>query len=80
MVAPVLSSTPRQPTAPQGGEDLAEAIFGVAVFAGIGTHRDAAVASWQQAARHVFEIDQADALTGPVGGELVGLMPHSLPV
>ena len=56
---------------PQGGEDLAEAVLGIAVFAGIGAHRHAAVAPWQQAARHVFEIDQADALASPVGGELV---------
>ena len=80
MVAPVLSSTPLPPAAPQGGENLAKAIFGIAVFAGIGAHRHAAVASWQQPARHVFEIDQADALASPVGGSLSGLMPHNLPV
>ncbi|MNG12126.1 hypothetical protein D3C84_957190 [compost metagenome] len=56
---------------PQGGEDLAEAVLWITILAGIGAHREVALAPWQQAARHVFQIDETDALTGPVGGELV---------
>ncbi|MNQ50277.1 hypothetical protein D3C85_642080 [compost metagenome] len=44
-------------------------MFRIAVLAGIGAHRVVALAPWQQAARHVFQVDEADALTGPVGGE-----------